>query len=120
MNIGLLANTTSVSKVLQPNEIDHKRIENALINRKRYRYVQPDVRKIDSGYQITSPCCSRNIDSTGGEIDIARIEYIPEQLNWRLFYKDHANGKWTVFADFPNLPSILLILQEDPDRRFWQ
>ncbi len=58
-----------------PNEFDLKRITRMLEHRVRYRYVTPVVQPIEEGYLVVSPCCSRNIDDSGGIIDIARIKY---------------------------------------------
>ena len=58
-----------------PNEVDRKRISKTLAERDRYKYVAPSVLPDVDGYLVRSPCCSRNVDPDGGEIDIARIEY---------------------------------------------
>ncbi len=120
MSCRLSAKTSAAFPSPQPNEIDLKRIERALENRKRYRYVTPQVRPVENGYLITSPCCSRNIDPSGGEIDIARLEFLEESQHWRLFQKDHAEGQWVFYADYPALAPILSVLRDDPERRFWQ
>jgi hypothetical protein len=120
MNCRPLAKPTTVFQHQQPNELDYKRIERALVNRKRYRYVTPEVLKIENGYLITSPCCSHTIDPDGGEIDIAKLEYLEEQNYWRLFRKDHSTDQWVAYADYASLPPILAILKEDPSRSFWQ
>jgi hypothetical protein len=61
-----------------PNQLDHKRIERALSQRERYRYVTPQVIADDEehGYRIESPCCSRNVEPAGGIIDIALLKYL--------------------------------------------
>jgi hypothetical protein len=105
---------------LHPNDIDRKRIERALAGRARYRYVTPRVSATDSGYRIISPCCSRNIDKTGGEIDIALIEFMPERAKWRLSSRNHANQSWDTYGEFLSLPAVLAPLLEDAERRFWQ
>lgn len=120
MNCRILAKSTAMSHSPQPNEMDLKRIERALADRKRYRYVSPAVQATATGYLISSPCCSRNIDPDGGVIDIARLEFRDEQQNWRLYHKDHETGQWIAYADYPALPPILALLRDDPDRRFWQ
>jgi len=121
MNRQPLAQSMAVSSLHRhPNEIDKKRIERALVDRKRYRYVTPQVGLIDSGYVITSPCCSRNIEPNGGVIDIAMLEFLETDQFWRLFYKDHSAVAWVAYADYPALPPILALLREDPERRFWQ
>jgi hypothetical protein len=58
--------------------VDRKRIQRALTQRQRYRYVSPCVRKEADGYRIESPCCSRTVDQSGGVIDIARLEYLDQ------------------------------------------
>lgn len=103
-----------------PNEVDRKRIERAIKNRKRYRYVTPKVRTIVAGYEIVSPCCSRNIDPDGGVIEIARLEFQDQPQGWRLYRKDHKTDRWVMHGEYPALPQILELLNEDPDRRFWQ
>ena len=104
----------------QPNEFDLKRIERALAERKRYRYVTPTVQATAEGYMITSPCCSRNIEPDGGVIDIARLDYLADSNGWRLYRKDHQAQLWIFHADFASLIPILALLREDPERRFWQ
>ncbi len=120
MSCRLSAQPSAAFQSPQPNEIDLKRIERALVERKRYRYVSPTVQGTTNGYLITSPCCSRNIDPDGGIIDIARLEFIAEEQNWRLYHKDHKTGAWSAYADYPALRPILAVLRDDPERRFWQ
>lgn len=105
---------------MHPNDVDRKRIERALEGRVRYRYVSPAVRAVEGGYRIESPCCSRNIDPSGGTIDIARLEYASESRCWRLYRKDHARCEWRLFGEFGGLNALLQILNQDPDRIFWQ
>ena len=69
---------------LHPNDVDKKRIEKALRARKRYRYVTPQVEPAERGYRIVSPCCSRNVDPTGGIVDVARIEFVESSRYWFL------------------------------------
>ena len=61
-----------------PNQLDCKRIERALGRRERYRYVTPQVipDEEEHGYRIESPCCSRNVEPSGGIIDIALLKYL--------------------------------------------
>lgn len=105
---------------LHPNEMDRRRIERALESRKRYRYVTPEVHGFGEGYLIQSSCCSRNIDPDGGIIDIARLEYRADRQCWWLYHKDHQIGHWIMHGEYQNLPQILDILNQDPNRRFWQ
>ncbi|MGI9211646.1 MAG: DUF3024 domain-containing protein [Methylococcaceae bacterium] len=104
----------------QPNELDFHRIKLGLERRKRYRYVQPEIRCIADGYQIVSACCSRNIDPDGGTIDIARLVYQDYSAVWELYRKDHESGLWILHGEYLGLPRMLEILNEDFDRRFWQ
>jgi hypothetical protein len=108
------------SGVRHPNDVDRKRIERSLENRRRYRYVSPIVEGATSGYVIKSPCCSRNIDGAGGVIDIACVEFHAPQRVWRLFCKDHVTGEWLMYARCSTLSQVLCILNDDPERRFWQ
>ena len=102
-----------------PNDVDRKRIERALANRGRYRYVTPVVRPAVRGYRIESPCCSRNVDAAGGVIDIARIEHLPRERGWLLYRRDHALRAWIVHGAFDSLNTVLDVLNEDPDRLLW-
>ncbi len=104
----------------QPNEFDLKRIEHLLEQRLRYRYVTPEVRLIADGYLVVSPCCSRNIDAGGGVIDIARLEYAQPEGIWRLYHKEHERGTWKLHSVAPTLQVLLIRLNEDPSRVFWQ
>ena len=103
-----------------PNEFDLKRIERMLEQRVRYRYVSPRVLPIDEGYLVMSPCCSRNIDASGGVIDIARIKYDYPKNEWRLYRKDHGLAVWTLHSTARTLHELLACLNEDPSRVFWQ
>ena len=103
-----------------PNEFDLRRITRLLAQRVRYRYVEPEVQAITSGYQIVSPCCSRNIDAGGGMIDIARLEYVYAEGIWRLYHKDHQQGVWKLHSVAPILQMLISQLNEDPSRVFWQ
>jgi len=104
----------------QPNELDRKRIERSIKDRKRYRYVTPEVHPTEDGYLIQSSCCSRNIDPNGGVIDIARLEFKPNRGCWWLYHKDHEIGHWIMHGEYQSLQQILALLNEDPKRRFWQ
>ena len=104
----------------QPNELDLKRISRLLEKRSRYRYVSPRVEAIDDGYRILSPCCSRTVDSAGGEIDIARLAYDEDSRMWRLYSKDHARDEWLYYDGGRELDAVLMALLADPYRVFWQ
>jgi Protein of unknown function (DUF3024) len=103
-----------------PNAIDCKRIEKSLATRVRYRYVTPRVLAVENGYKIVSPCCSRNIDKTGGEIDIALVEFDAANAVWRLYHRDHQAQSWVPYGEYPKLHALLAPLMEDSARRFWQ
>lgn len=105
---------------MHPNDVDRKRIERALDARARYRYVSPEVRAEEGGYRIQSPCCSRNVDPSGGVVDIARLEYVSALQAWHLFRKDHARRAWQFYGAFGALGELLHFLNQDPERIFWQ
>jgi len=94
------------------------RLERALRERVRYRYVQPRVLAEDGGYRIESPCCSRNVDPTGGVIDIALLRPAGAGL-WTLFARDHDAARWTPYHQVAPLDSLLDILCVDAERIFW-
>jgi hypothetical protein len=103
-----------------PNELDQRRIERALAQRVRYRYVAPRVVSVARGYKVESPCCSRNVDAAGGIIDIALIEYDAAEPAWRLYRKNHEADEWLLVDLFGKLHDALAVLTEDADRKFWQ
>ncbi|TCT07871.1 hypothetical protein [Aquabacter spiritensis] len=103
-----------------PNDLDRKRIERSLMARKRYRYVAPSVVPMPGGYQIVSPCCSRNIDPAGGTIDVARLLHDAGSGLWQLFRKDHGRGAWDLDSTHARLATMLDRLNADPERAFWQ
>lgn len=103
-----------------PNELDRKRIERALKSRQRYRYVSPKVTAITGGYLVESPCCSRNIDSEGGVIDVALLHHDGTSATWQLFRKDHKQGVWELHSTHQRLGSVTDVLNADPERVFWQ
>lgn len=94
------------------------RIERALAQRSRYRYVHPQVRREGEGYAVRSPNCSRNIDAAGGEIDIAWL--LPaNEGGWLLHARDHAGNRWRIEFAGLSLDEALLRLCQDPRRIFW-
>lgn len=102
------------------HDMDKVRIERALRQRVRYRYVQPQIERGtrgEEGWIITSPCCSRNIDPTGGVIDIARIE--PVEGAWALYFKDHVHDRWVLHDESRHLQPLLDEICVDPMRVFW-
>jgi len=102
-----------------PNEVDRKRIEKALCERERYKYVAPNVLPDTEGYLVRSPCCSRSVDPDGGEIDIARIEFQSGGF-WRLYQKDDTTQRWRAHSEYLSLPALLARLIADPKREFWR
>jgi hypothetical protein len=110
----------AVQQSAHPNEFDRKRIERTLKTRQRYRYVTPRVAETEGGYRIESPCCSRNIDRSGGVIDVALLLHDAEQARWQLFRKDHASRVWVLDGDYDLLVQLLTRLSADPERIFWQ
>lgn len=107
----------------QPNELDLRRIERALEQRRRYRYVSPRVHAVPGGYRIDSPCCSRNVDPSGGVIDIAFIAHRPDAAPdsaWQLYARDDGAGAWRLYAAHRRLADALACLCADPERRFWR
>jgi hypothetical protein len=120
MMVAAVVNLAAAGRVPHPNDLDRKRIERALKERKRYRYVSPMVRAVDGGYLIESPCCSRNIDVDGGIIDIALLQYEGCEGTWQLLRKDHSRGKWELHSSHARLPELMNYLNIDPEREFWQ
>ena len=66
----------------QVHDLLQHRLERALRERVRYRYVTPNVLREGTSYRIQSPCCSRTVDPSGGVIDIALL--VPHQANIRI------------------------------------
>ncbi len=103
-----------------PNELDLKRIERAISERSRYRYVKPGVEAVANGYLIRSPCCSRTIDPDGGLIDVAWLNWRDEPAGWSLYRKDHSAECWVEDSRFARLSDLFARLNADPQRQFWQ
>ena len=102
-----------------PNEVDCKRIERSLAQRERYRYVSPHVipDEEEGGYRIESPCCSRNVEPSGGIIDIALVKYF--RPHWLLYRKDLQFSTWVLHSVVDTLGEALDILLPDEERVFW-
>lgn len=102
-----------------PNPFDCKRIERALEQRERYRYVVPRVMadEEDHAYRIESPCCSRNVQPDGGIIDIALLKFF--RPHWLLYRKDHQFSSWVLHSVTDSLNEALAILLPDDERVFW-
>jgi hypothetical protein len=100
-------------------ELDHARILRALARRQRYKYVQPRVLREGAGWKIVSPNCSRTVDSTGGEIDIAWL--VPGDAGgWLLHARDHRQSRWVLKASGVTLADALSRICADPGREYWQ
>lgn len=103
----------------QPLDLTRHRIERALAARHRYRYVRPHVRRdVDGSYRIESPCCSRNVDPSGGVIDIARLEPLGTG-QWRLYSRLHELKRWKLQLVGARLEDLLQALCVDESRVFW-
>jgi len=94
------------------------RLQLALRERVRYRYVKPIVLLEDAGYRIQSPCCSRRIDPAGGLIDIALLA-LQADKSWSLCSRDHVSQTWVPRSQNKSLSAVLNVLCNDPDRQFW-
>lgn len=95
-----------------------RRLERALRQRVRYRYVRPRVLREGDGFRVESPCCSRNVDPDGGVIDIALLTPLAPR-GWRLHSRDHAAGAWVPHEDSEALDELLDLLCLDAQRLFW-
>ncbi len=103
--------------------LDRIRIEVALEQRIRYRYVHPRVLPEGEGWRIVSPNCSRKVTPDGGDIDIALLMPAPSAEApdaWMLHARDHARNEWMPRLRAPSLDAALQRLVTDPDRMFWQ
>lgn len=114
-------NTMPLPQARRPasiHDMDKVRIERALRHRVRYRYVQPQLERAEEGgWVITSPCCSRNIDPTGGVIEIAWVEPVEEA--WALYFRDHVHERWVLHDESRHLQPLLDEICLDPMRVFW-
>lgn len=116
MNMAAAAVTVPASG--QVRDFMQHRLERALRERVRYRYVQPRVLHEGENFRIQSPCCSRNVDPSGGLIDIALL--IPhEGGSWCLCARDHANSTWVSRLQNEPLDVLLDALCVDTEREFW-
>lgn len=95
-----------------------QRLQRALRQRVRYRYVRPRVLREGESFRIESPCCSRNVDATGGVIDIALLSPATPP-GWRLHARDHAAGIWVLQHESQQLDELLDLLCIDAQRVFW-
>jgi len=99
------------------HDLTARRIERALARRQRYRYVQPVVTAREDGWVISSPCCSRNVDPSGGEIDIAWLVPCPE--GWALHARCHTDASWRLHSTSALLSELLESVCLDEARVFW-
>lgn len=112
------------------------RVLRALAERVRYRYVQPRVWRDGAAFRIESPCCSRNVEPSGGVIDIALLlppgvtetvgntaDHMPDQTpdlsQWRLYARNHAQGTWQFHEQAAQMDELLDMLCLDAQRVFW-
>ncbi len=103
------------------------RLERALRERVRYRYVEPLVLREGESFRIQSPCCSRNVDPGGGLIDIALLtpgvadagDETGAAGGWSLSARDHAAGVWLTRLQGQPLDTVLDALCLDSERQFW-
>lgn len=100
------------------HDMTRLRIERALRQRERYRYVQPSVQCVEDGWLVTSPCCSRNVDPAGGEISIAWLQRTADG-GWAIYACDHQQGEWVLHAEHARLQPLLHALCTDTGRTFW-
>ena len=110
------------------SDLTRHRLERALRARVRYRYVKPSVLSAGEGFRIQSPCCSRNVDATGGLIDIALLEPMAAPAadeaskapqRWRLCSRNHLGASWQSRYEDRQLDELLDLLCLDPNRLFW-
>jgi hypothetical protein len=102
----------------QVHNLMQHRLERALRERVRYRYVRPNVLLEGDSYRIESPCCSRKVDPTGGMINIALL--VPhEGSRWCLCSRDHTNQTWVARFQNESLDTVLDLLCVDSERQFW-
>ncbi len=109
----------TAARLYKPNAFDRKRVERAIRERSRYRYVTPVVRNVEGGFQIESPCCSRRVDAEGGVVDIALL-LCPQPGEWKLYSKDHSAAQWLLHGTYQWLVELLEELKNDPQQKFWQ
>lgn len=124
-----------------------RRMQRALAERVRYRYVQPRVWRDGAAFRIESPCCSRNVEPSGGVIDIALLlppgvavadatttstaatvdtdmadpiaNPVADVTQWRLYARNHAQGLWQFHEQAAQMDELLDLLCLDAQRVFW-
>lgn len=95
-----------------------RRVERALRERVRYRYVKPLVLRAGESYRIQSPCCSRKVDPAGGMIDIALLTPQADK-HWCLYSRDHTSHSWQPQHQDTSLEALLDLLCLDSGHQFW-
>jgi hypothetical protein len=111
--------TSPAPAFVKVRDLTLHRLERALRQRVRYRYVRPRVLREGLSFRIQSPCCSRNVDATGGMIDIALL--VPHEGNrWCLCSREHATSTWVPQLQDQPLDALLDMLCNDPKRQFWR
>lgn len=118
------ADPAAGARITGPGELVRRRILRSLEKRSRYRYVRPEVSWYDGGWQVSSPCCSRNVDADGGVIDIARLEPAEptgpgDPAPWRLYARNHQTGQWVWQASAARIEELLALVVDDAHRVFW-
>lgn len=103
--------------VVGERELTRRRLLRALDERKRYRYVRPEVTTTEDGWLITSPCCSRNVDPSGGVIDIARLTR--SNGKWQLYARDESREHWVMRLEAVRFDEAMAMLCADEEREFW-
>ncbi len=98
-------------------DFERARLARSLRSRSRYRYVRAGVSAVAGGYEVSAPCCSRNVDPDGGVIGIARL--LRTAGGWQLERRDHAAGSWVLYAVDDSLDEVVAMLNSDPERVFW-
>jgi len=98
-------------------DFERARLVRSLRSRSRYRYVRARVSAVDGGYEVSAPCCSRNVDPDGGVIGIARLLRTAD--GWQLERRDHARECWVLYALDGSLDELAAMLNSDPERVFW-
>ncbi|MCX7257896.1 MAG: hypothetical protein NTZ64_14575 [Polaromonas sp.] len=117
----------AASPVSPVSDLMIHRLQRALRERVRYRYVEPLVLREGESFRIQSPCCSRNVDPSGGLIDIALLTPGPVGADgvagaggdWSLSARDHAAGVWRACLSDAPLELLLDALCVDSERQFW-
>ena len=103
------------------------RLQRALRERVRYRYVEPLVLREGQSFRVQSPCCSRNVDPSGGLIDIALLtpgapgagDETGAAGGWSLSARDHLKSVWLTRLQGEPLDTVLDALCVDSERQFW-